>query len=71
MKFFLVTLAFASASAYYNEVKIMPEHDTHNDYVSPLPSSYVRADELPDSFTWSNVDGANYLTKSLNQVSLS
>ena len=35
--------------------------------VSPLPSTYVKASSLPNSFTWGNVNGTNYLTKSLNQ----
>eukprot|EP01059_Diplonema_ambulator_P012604 TRINITY_DN22_c2_g1_i1.p1 TRINITY_DN22_c2_g1~~TRINITY_DN22_c2_g1_i1.p1 ORF type:complete len:333 (+),score=122.35 TRINITY_DN22_c2_g1_i1:43-1041(+) len=35
--------------------------------VSPLPSTYVNAADLPTSFTWGNVNGTNYLTKNLNQ----
>jgi cathepsin X len=34
---------------------------------SPLPHTYLSANALPDSFTWSNVDGKSYLTHSLNQ----
>lgn len=34
---------------------------------SPLPHTYVDAEELPDEFTWQNVDGTSYLTRMLNQ----
>ena len=34
---------------------------------SPLPSSYIDPSDLPDSFSWDNIDGQSYLTKNLNQ----
>lgn len=39
----------------------------HSNVQSPLPHTYVGADELPDSFSWADVDGVSYLTHSLNQ----
>jgi hypothetical protein len=35
--------------------------------ISPLPHEYIDASALPDDFTWMNVSGVSYLTKSLNQ----
>lgn len=45
----------------------MPEHTILNYYENPLPHSYLNAKDLPDAFTWANVDGVSYLTHSLNQ----
>jgi cathepsin X len=33
----------------------------------PLPHTYINEDDLPDSFSWGNVNGTSYLTHSLNQ----
>jgi cathepsin X len=38
-----------------------------NDYSSPLPHTYLGAEDLPDNFHWGNVNGVSYLTHSLNQ----
>jgi cathepsin X len=35
--------------------------------LSPPPSTYLHPDDLPDEFSWSNVNGRSYLTRSLNQ----
>ena len=32
-----------------------------------MPHTYIDLDDLPDSFSWGDVDGVSYLTKSLNQ----
>jgi len=34
---------------------------------SPLPHTYLSAEDLPDEFTWCNKDGVNYCTMSRNQ----
>jgi len=34
---------------------------------SPLPQDYIKDSDLPDSFTWANKDGVNYLTELRNQ----
>jgi cathepsin X len=60
-------LASASIAHSIDNFKIMDGHKVLNDYTSPLPFEYIKEDELPESFTWGNVDGVNYLTKSLNQ----
>ncbi len=45
----------------------MSGHTVKNDYTSPLPYEYIQEDDLPESFSWGNVNGTSYLTKSLNQ----
>lgn len=47
--------------------KILPGHTVFERYHSPLPHTYVEPHELPKAFSWHNVDGISYLTKSLNQ----
>lgn len=64
LPFFLSS--FASAKRY-NEIKILDGHNVKEDITSPLPHSYVMGTALPDSFTWGDVNGVSYLTKSLNQ----
>jgi len=51
----------------FNAFKAMPGHDRPNDHKSPLPHTYVKKHKLPKHFSWANVSGVNYLTKSLNQ----
>lgn len=73
MKCVILSLAaVAAASAvqaveYMNEIKIMDGHKKRSHIVSPLPHTYLVEDDIPESFTWDNVDGKSYLTKSLNQ----
>mmetsp|Transcript_25645 Transcript_25645/g.37751 ORF Transcript_25645/g.37751 Transcript_25645/m.37751 type:complete len:355 (-) Transcript_25645:384-1448(-) len=43
------------------------EGEITNDYVHPLPIEYIDPLDLPDSFTWGNVNGQSYLTRMLNQ----
>ena len=50
-----------------NEVKIMAGHDKLEMAFSPRPHEYIDMDTLPESFSWTNVDGTSYVTKSLNQ----
>eukprot|EP01004_Peranema_trichophorum_P005313 NODE_4176_length_1213_cov_212.026606_g3678_i0.p1 GENE.NODE_4176_length_1213_cov_212.026606_g3678_i0~~NODE_4176_length_1213_cov_212.026606_g3678_i0.p1 ORF type:complete len:326 (+),score=63.87 NODE_4176_length_1213_cov_212.026606_g3678_i0:62-1039(+) len=57
----LLFACFAAVSAVF---KRMPRDEF---VVSPLPHTYINATALPTSFTWGNVNGVNYLTKSLNQ----
>lgn len=45
----------------------MAGHTIEDDYSIPLPSSYINSRELPKSFSWRNVDGWSFLTKSVNQ----
>ena len=45
----------------------MKDHTIRNSYQLPLPYTYLNDFELPESFTWGNINGVNYLTKSLNQ----
>jgi len=66
-----VVLALAAvagnAAQHVNEIKIMPGHDKPESYSLRLPSTYLSADDLPEEFSWAEVDGVSYLTKNLNQ----
>lgn len=42
-------------------------HDIVESYTSPLPYTYVKDEDLPDNFSWGNVNGKSYLTASRNQ----
>jgi len=71
MNFILALLSIATASAaYISEVKDMPEHTIKDDFIKPQPHEYINADDIPAAFTWADIDGISYLTKSLNQVRL-
>uniref|UniRef100_A0A7S4J1V5 Peptidase C1A papain C-terminal domain-containing protein n=1 Tax=Odontella aurita TaxID=265563 RepID=A0A7S4J1V5_9STRA len=74
MKFHSAIASTALASAIpfssgqkLSEIKILAGHTVSNDHVSPLPHSYIEEDDLPSDFSWGDVDGVNYLTRSLNQ----
>jgi len=66
LSFLLITLPMATLS-YQNEYKILEGHKVKNDYSSPLPIDYLDPSDLPNNFTWGNVNGVNYLTRVLNQ----
>lgn len=51
----------------YFLLQTMSGHKKKEDYSLPLPHSYIREDDIPSSFTWGNVNGTSYLTRSLNQ----
>jgi cathepsin X len=62
----LLALLSAVSAERFNEIKIR-EDTVHSNVKSPLPHTYLEDSDLPGSFTWANVDGKSYLTKSLNQ----
>ncbi|KAL7438382.1 hypothetical protein ACHAXH_007602 [Discostella pseudostelligera] len=71
---FTTPLLFAAAGSstvvakeYMNEIKIMEGHTKRHHIVSPLPHTYLFKEDIPDNFSWDNVDGKSYLTKHLNQ----
>lgn len=45
----------------------MKGHTIEEEYSTPLPHTYISPEELPKSFSWRNINGWSYLTKSLNQ----
>jgi len=45
----------------------MEGHTVREDYSSALPYTYIKEEDLPESFTWADVDGISYLTRSRNQ----
>ncbi|CAB9496893.1 Cathepsin B-like cysteine proteinase [Seminavis robusta] len=57
----------AVVNARHSEFVMLEGHDQVESYTSPLPYTYIAEDDLPDDFTWGNVHGKSYLTKSLNQ----
>tara|TARA_B100001250_G_scaffold405157_1_gene422200 strand:- start:3262 stop:4218 length:957 start_codon:yes stop_codon:yes gene_type:complete len=66
----ILKFIFIIISVYLNfgsEISIMKHHDKLDDYVSPLPSTYIDYNTLPVNFNWGNVNNTNYLTKMLNQ----
>jgi len=74
MKFFSIvaatTISAASAAGEYkrlNELVIMEGHTRKSHVISPLPHTYIAAEELPKEWNWNDVDGKSYLTHSLNQ----
>jgi len=60
-------LPFTVFSEELSEIRTPHGHKVEQHFTLPLPSSYISAEDLPDSFHWGNVDGKSYLTKSLNQ----
>eukprot|EP01061_Rhynchopus_euleeides_P017445 TRINITY_DN28_c0_g1_i3.p1 TRINITY_DN28_c0_g1~~TRINITY_DN28_c0_g1_i3.p1 ORF type:complete len:340 (+),score=125.71 TRINITY_DN28_c0_g1_i3:54-1073(+) len=67
----LILLGVAAVSAKRQSLVWSAEQEAaaglkHN-VVSPLPSTYVKVEDLPTDFTWGDVNGVNYLTKNLNQ----
>lgn len=60
-------VSLVSAVERFNEIKILPGHTEKEHVQSPLPHTYLSSTALPESFTWSDVNGVSYLTHSLNQ----
>jgi len=59
--------AVSATVSYPNEYKLMPGHVNKEFVVSPLPSTYIKASDVPQNFYWGNNNGVSYLTKNLNQ----
>ncbi|GAX20951.1 hypothetical protein FisN_1Lh388 [Fistulifera solaris] len=60
----IVILTAERTNAQYGDLAL-PGHTKQNDYSLPLPHTY--STELPQAFSWHDVDGVSYLTHSLNQ----
>ena len=57
-----------NARQYPNELVYVRGHTKfQQQYHTPLPHTYIDVYDLPTTFSWDNVNGTNYLTKSLNQ----
>lgn len=65
--FLTVSVSVDIEDRYPNEIVYMPEHTTENDFLRPMPHTYITEGDLPEEFSWANVSGVSYLTKSLNQ----
>jgi cathepsin X len=57
----------ASTLLVLAEEKILKGHTILENVKSPLPYTYLKPDQLPQAFSWGNVNGRSYLTHSLNQ----
>ena len=57
----------SSSSSYRSEFVLLEGHKVKDNFQSPLPNTYIDDSALPESFSWGNVDGVSYLSKSLNQ----
>jgi len=64
LRFFSLLSAILLVSS---EEKILPAHTVFENYHSPLPHTYLEPHQLPLSFSWGNVGGRSYLTRTLNQ----
>ena len=62
----LLALLCTATWARKTEIRQMPNR-IHNDFVHPLPHTYVSSSSFPSSWDWSNVQGRSYMTKNLNQ----
>lgn len=68
LKHLAVLTALSSVAAVrHNEFVMLEGHDMVESYTSPLPYTYIKEEDLPDNFSWDNVNGKSYLTRSLNQ----
>lgn len=65
LKLTLALIVSLTSAEKFNEIKILEGHTVKSHIESPLPHTYV--DDLPDEFTWQDIDGTSYLTHSLNQ----
>jgi len=63
----LLLMLVSPIVAKHNEYKKLKGHTVENDYYSPLPYTYLSADDLPLEFTWGNQENVSYLTRTLNQ----
>jgi cathepsin X len=63
------TLSTATGGGYEleNELVYLPGHVVYNDFELPLPHTYLDRNDLPESFSWGNVQGKSFITQSLNQ----
>ena len=51
----------------YSEIRYLSDHQVHESHVLPLPSTYVKSSDIPESFNWANINGKSYITASRNQ----
>jgi cathepsin X len=45
----------------------MPGHKKFNDFSLPTPNTYLTSDDLPETFSWADVNGKPMVSKNLNQ----
>jgi len=62
-----VVLARDMSLSHPNEFVYMPGHTEREHVLNARPHEYLNVANLPKSFTWANVNGTSYVTKSLNQ----
>ena len=48
-------------------VQILEGHVERESYASPLPYTYLDPEDLPEAFSWGNINGTSWISRSLNQ----
>ena len=68
-KLFLCFFTFIGSVAVALESELWDDSDLEKqeNFHSPLPFTYIDPKDLPDDFTWGDIGGRSFLTKSLNQ----
>ncbi|MGK3741875.1 MAG: hypothetical protein ACI90V_008729 [Bacillariaceae sp.] len=51
----------------YFKSELLEDSNVESNYSLPLPIDYLDPETLPGSFSWNDINGKSYLTKSLNQ----
>jgi hypothetical protein len=62
-----IIMAFLFAGCRAQDDVILAGHKVFAKHVLPLPYTYISQGEIPRAFSWHNVNGRSYLTRSLNQ----
>eukprot|EP01060_Flectonema_neradi_P012070 TRINITY_DN189_c0_g2_i5.p1 TRINITY_DN189_c0_g2~~TRINITY_DN189_c0_g2_i5.p1 ORF type:complete len:316 (+),score=81.21 TRINITY_DN189_c0_g2_i5:54-1001(+) len=65
--FALFALTSAKPSSLWTKEQEVAAGFKGEHIVSRQPKDYLKMSDVPESFTWGNVNGTNYLTKNLNQ----
>ena len=64
---YLITCLFLQIGSICAEELVMKGHNKLENHHSPLPSTYVSTDDIPQAFSWGNLHSKNHLTRLLNQ----
>lgn len=48
-------------------MQILEGHKVRDSYSTPLPYTYLDPEDLPDAFSWADINGTSWISRSLNQ----